>query len=323
MDSAEYDLVYFGSTRLDQCREYALKNNCNVVSATELIKKRAAYRMAVTMECDNGTVKCWGIEFIAQIILMVQTTIDGRPYCFTDGISKLPYDYLSCCRNYQKRRIENYIRPDRLFMTGYPRIVNSNTDRREAEQLVFSRTKHGIDRGKKTVLWLPSHTNTTSVYTFAPVLAKIQTEYNTIVKPHPLLLNIEKFMRKTAPEIIVINKTQNEKLFTIADFVICDYGGSVFLAIMADKNVLFFNANDNSLPPNVPLEDIPEIAIRDRIVNFYPDEEEKIFAALKDDSIWEKQKEIRRQMRAEFFTENPNPARDIAELCRRIVKGEL
>jgi hypothetical protein len=63
--------------------------------------------------------------------------------------------------------------------------------------------------------------------------------------------------------------------------------------------------------------------LRENIINFYPDEEEeKIFAALKDVAIWEKQKEIRCQIRSEFFTENPNPALDIAGLCRRILKGE-
>ncbi|MDR1147734.1 MAG: CDP-glycerol glycerophosphotransferase family protein [Spirochaetaceae bacterium] len=322
MDSTEYDIVYLGSTRLAGCLEYARKNNCKVVSVQALIKRRAAYRLAVTICCDN-IVQRYGIEFIAQKIFMVQTAIDGSPPYFTDGVSKLPYDYLSCCGAYQKRRIENYIKPDRLFMPGYPRITNHHADKIQTEQIIYSKAKRGINCGKKTILWLPSHTRTTSIYTFAPMLAKIQTEYNIIVKPHPLLLNVEKFMRKSAPEIIVINNVPNEKLFPAADFVICDYGGSVFLAIMADKNVLFFNARDSEAPPAVLPENVPELVIRDRIINFYPDEKDKFFAALKDDDIWEKQKEIRRQIRAEFFTDNPNPARDIADLCRRIMKGEV
>ncbi|MDR2445136.1 MAG: CDP-glycerol glycerophosphotransferase family protein, partial [Spirochaetaceae bacterium] len=298
MNGFEYDLVYFGFTRLSGCLEYAKKNNCKSVSVCSLIKNRATYRLAVTMCCDNP-VQRYGIEFIAKEIFMVQTMIDGSPPFFTGGASKLPYDYLSCCGDYQKRRIEKHISPDKLFMTGYPRIGNHHTDRIQAEKIIYSQAKRGIVRGKKTILWLPSHTKTTSVYTFAAALAKIQTEYNIIVKPHPLLLNVEKFMRKSAREIIVINKTPNEILFPAADFVICDYGGSIFLAIMADKNVLFFNADAPELPSNIAPEDVPEIAIRDRIINFYVDEEEKLFAALKDDSVWEKQKEIRREIRAE------------------------
>jgi hypothetical protein len=111
-------------------------------------------------------------------------------------------------------------------------------------------------------------------------------------------------------------------LLPAADFVICDYGGSVFSAIKADKNVLLFNVyKSDSSSVTSPLG--LSINIRDRIINFYPDEEEKFFAALKDESVWEKQKAIRRDIRSEFFTENPNPARDIAELCKRIVKGEV
>jgi hypothetical protein len=89
-----------------------------------------------------------------------------------------------------------------------------------------------------------------------------------------------------------------------------------------DKNVLLLNTSKKELLTGDCAPDVPVNIIRDRVINFYPDEEEKFFAALKDDAVWEKQKEIRRQIRSEFFTENPNPARDIAGLCRRILKGE-
>jgi CDP-glycerol glycerophosphotransferase (TagB/SpsB family) len=206
---------------------------------------------------------------------------------------------------------------------GYPRISKHSTSRNEAEGIIELQAKRRLNHGKKNILWLPSHTKTTSLYTFAPVLAKIQTDYNIIVKPHPLLLNIEKFITSIIPEVTIINQVSNDKLLPAADFSICDYGGSVFLSIMADKNTLLFNADKPEFPPELSIQDIPELAIRDRIINFYTDEEEKFFTALKDDSVWEKQKEIRAQIRAEFFTDNPDPARDIAELCRRIVKGEL
>jgi hypothetical protein len=120
-----------------------------------------------------------------------------------------------------------------------------------------------------------------------------------------------------------MNDVDNVELIPIADFVICDYGGSVFYAIHADKNSILLNTLKPELLTGAFAPSVPSNIVRDRIVNFYPDEEEKFFAALKDDSIWEKQKEVRTQIRAEFFTENPDPARDIAELCRRIVRGEL
>jgi CDP-glycerol glycerophosphotransferase (TagB/SpsB family) len=247
---------------------------------------------------------------------MIQTIITGDTPYFIDGISKLPYDYLVCCGNYQKRRIESYIPKEKLFLLGYPRI-DSSADKNIAEQIITARTGRCIDHVKKTILWLPTHSAETSLYVFAPTLAKIQGEYNIIIKPHPLLLNVEKFIRSMLPNVFVLNNVSNEMLFPVTDFVICDYGGSAFLSLKADKNVLFFNTYEAELS-----QDIPELGIRDRIVNFYVTEEEKFFAALKDDSVWEKQKEIRREIRAEFFADNPNPARDIAELCRRIVRGE-
>jgi hypothetical protein len=92
--------------------------------------------------------------------------------------------------------------------------------------------------------------------------------------------------------------------------------------VKADKNIMLFNAPRDDEAQNHCLRDSVNTYLRDRIINFYTDEEEKFFAALKDDSVWEKQKEIRREIRVEFFADNPNPARDIAELCRRIVRGE-
>jgi hypothetical protein len=321
LGSTEYDIIYLGSSRLSYCLDFARTHNCEIIPVQRLIKAAAAYKLALAMCCDNRCQR-YGIEFIAKEILMVQTMIDGGPPYFT-GAAKLPFDYISCCGDYQKRRIESYISRDRLFVLGYPRISKHSTNRNEAEEIIELQAKRRLNHGKKNILWLPSHTKTTSLYTFAPALAKIQTDYNIVVKPHPLLFNIEKFITSIIPEITIINQVSNDKLLPAADFVICDYGGSVFLSIMADKNTLLFNADKPEFPPELSIQDIPELAIRDRIINFYPEEEEKFFAALKDDSVWEKQKEIRAQIRAEFFTDNPDPARDIAELCRRIVRGEI
>ncbi|MDR2097140.1 MAG: hypothetical protein LBP37_01300 [Spirochaetaceae bacterium] len=210
-------------------------------------------------------------------------------------------------------------------MTGVPRLKHFEYSKENAEEIIVRHTGRYINPNKKTLLWLPTHTEISSCISFAPIIAKLQNEFNIILKPHVFTYyekaNFNDYMRKIIPEITIINNVDNIKLIPIADFVVCDYGGSVFYAIHADKNVVLLNMSKPELLTGAFAPSVPSNAIRNRIINFYADEEGKFFAELKDASVWEKQKEIRREIRAEFFTENQDPARDIAELCRRIVRG--
>jgi hypothetical protein len=321
LDSNEYNLVYMGPSCAAMCMQYALKRHCSVVFAKEVVRRKLCYKLAIAMFGDTLDMK-FGIEFLAQKTMLITTLID-YPY-----VSKpnMQYHYIVCCGKNQKKTFENFIKNANLFVLGSPRFEKYDSDIETAKQIIITHTGHSIDCSKKTILWLPTHTGThnkSSVFlNFLPVMSRLQNKYNIIIKPHLFLYyemsNVIENILSMLPKAIILNDISNNKLFPIADYVICDYGGVVFSAIKVDKNVLFFNADDESITLDwTPLANI----LRDRIANFYVNEEEKFFAALKDDSVWEKQKEIRRQIRAEFFADNPNPARDIAELCRRIVRG--
>jgi hypothetical protein len=322
----EYDLIYInlGSA---QCYDYARRHNCAVFSIQEVIKCKRCYKLAITNHGGNcGTYDAefnYGIELIAQKSLFVASLVDVN-YC--KYIHFKLYDYVICTNEYQRKQFRQKINGSKLIVMGSPRFNNYKYDKEAAERIIACQAGINICRNKKNILWLPTHTEITSSINFAPMLSKIQGEFNIIKKPHPAnyyeIPNFENRIRSIIPEIIIVKDVDFINLLPVADFVICDYGGTVFSAIKADKNVILFNTPKPELLTEFFAPDVPVNVIRDRIINFYPDEEEKFFSALKDDAIWEKQKEIRRQIRAEFFTDNPNPARDIADLCRRIMKGE-
>ncbi|MDR1147732.1 MAG: CDP-glycerol glycerophosphotransferase family protein [Spirochaetaceae bacterium] len=322
----KYDLIYinFGSA---QCKDYAKRHNCNVYSIQEIIKRKLCYKLAITNHTGNcGIYNAefnYGIELIAQKLLFVASFV-YIDYC--KYIHFELYNYVICANEYQQKQFQQQINSDRLFVIGSPRFDDYKDDRETSRQIIERQAGKGIYRNKKNILWLPSHTEIASCLNFAPMLAKIQSKFNIIIKPHPYnyyeIHNFENRTRSTIPEIIIIKDVDYINLLPAVDFVICDYGGPVFSAIKADKNVLLFNTPKAELLTGITPDD-PANVIRDSVINFYPDEEEKFFAALEDDAIWEKQKEIRRQIRAEFFAENPNPARDIAELCGRIMKDEV
>jgi hypothetical protein len=343
-DSDDYDIVFMGPRSELECgeRDYAQKYNCNVISINDVIAHKRCYRLAVTMWGDHKSkkrLKKYGISFIAEKTLLVASIFDttyGIEY-----LEKFPYDYIVCCGEFHKRLYGQYFNTENLFMLGSPRFKSSlieatGTDAVDAAgaaalMKIAEQSDININLSKKTILFLPSYNNTVSsvrncaTIDFLPAAAKLQDEYNIIIKPHPEWASswsgCKDFFCKALPSAIFLNNIDNFALYPLVDFVICDYSNVILTTIRADKNIILFNAGRDNVAKNYELRDPVNSYLRDRIINFYPDEEEKFFAALKDGDIWEKQKEIRRQIRAEFFTENPNPARDIAGLCRRIVKG--
>lgn len=94
---------------------------------------------------------------------------------------------------------------------------------------------------KKTILYLPTHSDLSSVREMMPVLNSLTNDYNVIVKFHYLTIREE-------PELLIL--PENSKLvflkddsdiltlFKIADVVLSDNSTSIFEAILADKPII-------------------------------------------------------------------------------------
>ena len=173
----------------------------------------------------------------------------------------------------------------------------------------------GNKNHKKTILWLPSHNKTTSCCkTYLNIINSLaHNSYNVILKPHHWCYRENKHLDQILSKyknILVKKDCSITQLIPLADYVFCDYGGSVFSAIYYDKNVAFLNTkNQKYLMRPWPFGiDSPEIKLREEIINFNEDEGDKILAALKDDKIWEAQKRIRADIKKRFFTIGEEPA---------------
>jgi hypothetical protein len=330
----EYDIVFIGPMSESACMEkrYDKKYNCAVLSINEVVKRKFRYKLAVTISGDETTSygkRLLGLQFIADKILLI-TSIFMHIH-ITDFLENFEYDYVVFSGEFQKQRYEKLVRKGKMFVMGSPRMImrGDDYDSKDGIKTVYEgiaeQTGDCINTDKKTILLLPSYVGDKRIILdFLHLIKKLQDEYNIIIKPHQdMAEEILHPVLSVVPQAIFLKKFDNVKLFPAANFVICDNGNSVLTTIRADKNIILFNAVRDDAEEKPELRDPVYSYLREKIINFYPDEEEKFFAALKDGDIWEKQKEIRRQIRADFFTENPNPARDIAGLCRRIVKGEV
>ena len=170
----------------------------------------------------------------------------------SDGWSLQPwneiYDIFLCHGVNDERELKKRFK-GKTFVMGYPRY-----DRYFSEEIDLTpiRSEFSIDRSKKTILWMPTLGGEySSIPLFAEALSKLKDKFNIIVRPHPLSFVQEK-------DFIVILENCNfnidevalrdmNELFSIADVILTDNGGTPFSGIFLGKNVVFLDVPDASV----------------------------------------------------------------------------
>jgi hypothetical protein len=144
---------------------------------------------------------------------------------------------------------EEFNRP--VYEMGYPRYDSyfDNVNNKELKHSLLK--KYLCDHKKPTILWICTVSEYFStIETYEQYMQKLTDKYNVILRPHPLeidpqysrynqkvydIVNSDKF-------IVSNNPYQNmSELYLIADYVFCDYGGTIFSALYVDKNILLMN----------------------------------------------------------------------------------
>lgn len=105
--------------------------------------------------------------------------------------------------------------------------------------------KFNLNKTKKTILWISGDLYSSIYKKFQDYIFQLSSNYNLILRPHPRHLNKEKsFLKKLKiKNKFYISKKidQNMKeLYSIADYVFSDYGGSLFSSIYLKKNIYFY-----------------------------------------------------------------------------------
>jgi hypothetical protein len=127
---------------------------------------------------------------------------------------------------------------------GYPRYDGYFSPDLKVDEVV---TEFGIDRAKKTVLWMPTvdlfGDNVCSIPYFARAISTLMGEFNIIVRPHPISF------RKDPAGIALLESLgfkidrdamrDMNNLFYLADTILCDHGGSAFGALYLGKKLVF------------------------------------------------------------------------------------
>lgn len=154
----------------------------------------------------------------------------------TYAVSKRLYDLILC---YGKRDQDIFSVYTTAEIVGNPKFddwFNGNFDL----ELLNKLSSH-FDKNKKTILYLPTHGDLSSINELAEEFKKISSLFNTIVKFHYYTPREEPERIKMLQHHTMVtfkDDTDLLSLLKIADLVISDNSSAIFDAILADKPLL-------------------------------------------------------------------------------------
>ncbi len=209
------------------------------------------------------------------------------------------------------------------FQMGYPRYDDYFN---KPELIGYCPPELNLDPNKKTILWLPTWLELSSVPAFVDSMSALTDEYNIIVKLHPLSAaaepeKLELLYGRNFTKVIT-EVYDNLVLFRCADFVFCDYGGTAFGALYLDKPLALLNIDDAEKDSLVG-EESPELLLRKDIVNYQPDEGENIRNDLKNTVLWAEQVKVRSLLRKKYFNSSYGFSAQLAALVITNVENIL
>lgn len=152
------------------------------------------------------------------------------------------YDVHLCFGPWQKQRLLGF--DSHVFEVGYPRYDDFFNLKHSQKVL---KEQMGLSLDKPVWVWLPTR-NEHAIEWFAPVLASLQNEAQILVKPHPFTLKEEPQLLQTLREqfeIVIDFPVDNQWLYAIADWVLCDLGGPPFGAIYTQTPLLLLDDGES------------------------------------------------------------------------------
>jgi hypothetical protein len=191
------------------------------------------------------------------------------PKEFPTRSTRKSFDFIFTIGGYDSYLVEK--NSDFGFMKiGYPRYDKKDLPNSENRLL---NDDINVDQNKKTILWMPSRLDwladpDANVKVWLRHIERLSHTYNIILRPHPhRFRDNPAFYKMISQSSIVVDTDASRELlglYSSADLVICDYGGSIFSALYCNKTVVLLNI------PGYPatLNSNSEFYARDILPNF-------------------------------------------------------
>tara|TARA_B100000575_G_scaffold292850_1_gene302388 strand:- start:223 stop:1413 length:1191 start_codon:yes stop_codon:yes gene_type:complete len=157
------------------------------------------------------------------------------------------FDIFCCHSKVDEKILNNKIENKRdIIKIGYPRYQKKLENK---YQIYFK------DKNKKNILWIPTHIKYPNhsigdnIYLWKNYIKVLLKDYNIVVKPHPKTISAINSITETLEnEGFTVLKDSNcdlASLYNVCNYVLADYGGSVFSAIYMKKKLILLNLPSN------------------------------------------------------------------------------
>jgi protein O-GlcNAc transferase len=228
------------------------------------------------------------------------------------------YDAVLCFGPYHVEALAGF--PAVKLQVGQPRFDAFDALLPERERWL---ARHGCDPSRRTVVWLPTWKDLSSVGVFDDAVAALCERHNVVVKLHPLMSAQEPdkvaALRALGLNTVIADCSDNLPLYVIADWVLCDYGGPAFGALLTDRNLLLLDRPDAQADPLVGA-DSPDLRLRESVCHVDADARWQIAGLLEDDALWAQQREVRRLLRQTYFAPYRGCAAELSAACLRNIE---
>ena len=255
-----FDIIYHHAYLSKEDAVVFNRYNCQVVSAENLIQKNIKYQYLVSNHPIDANI----IKQLANFNIRFMYAA-GKINWNLATWNNL-YDVILCFGPYHAAAFTNNTKAIVIQM-GYPRFdkyFNFPTSR----AILLSR--YNCDPLKKTVVWLPTWKEISSVGYFDKEISALTKNYNVIVKLHPMMKNDEPqrvtvLMQHYFTKVIT-DASDNVPLYQLADFMLFDYGGPPFAGIYTNKHFVLLNV-EGAAKNNLTGQNSPDVFIHKHLIN--------------------------------------------------------
>lgn len=291
-----FDILLHGPNEIE-AKEILSQWNCRFFSTSDVLNNNIRYQYLVS----NHPIDSSGTPLIKRLAdhnirFMYAAGKSGWNLSAWNSL----YDVILSFGPYHAKKFEE-ISNAKVIQMGYPRFDRYFNEKPNILDLM---AYYKCNPLRKTVVWLPTWKSLSSIGWFEEEISELTSEYNVVVKIHPLMTEHELWrldkIRNLNFNSVITDTSNNVPLYQLADYMLFDYGGPPMAAIYADKNICLLDVPDAEKDV-LTGSDSPDIMIR-KTLGSVKHTERRIASQLKNSRLWKDQILLRKNLRKIYFS---------------------
>lgn len=234
----------------------------------------------------------------------------------------IKYDLILTYGDYSKQNLEPFTP---CINVGNPKFDDWFNN--EFDQQLSERIKKFLDKNKKTILYLPTYGNLSSIDFYKEKILALTDKYNLMVKVHTMTNLYEPERKKYFSQNNILLFDDSDDLITIlkySDVILSDNSGAIFDALLADKPIALLNIPPEKISTDrLTSQESLEQKIRPLFLQADPqDNLEEVIA--RSQNFYEPKRQELQKIKNEIFTYRDGKCGERAyEAIKNLLAGEI